>query len=194
MRRTRKKAVRDLFESIRKAHRIIKKMSNAAEPQNKEVFVLCQKCAMQIGSEIEYWEGNETVSVRRLEEYCEEVYRCAQNSPLSGRQICETLEKSITRAFECFEEEIPDDRLEVVFFPYNASMWDSLASIWKAASEDEDCDAYVVPIPYFEKKPDGSFGKMHYEGNLLQAGMNMTIQSVCQILFLYIILTMSIIL
>lgn len=174
MRRTRKKAVRDLFESIRKAHKIIKKMSNAAEPQNKEVFVLCQKCAMQIGSEIEYWEGNETVSVRRLEEYCEEVYRCVQNSPLSGRQVCEILEKSITRAFECFEEEIPDDKLEVVFFPYNASMWDSLASIWKAASEDEDCDAYVVPIPYFEKNPDGSFGNMHYEGDLFPMDVPIT--------------------
>jgi len=38
---------------------------------------------------------------------------------------------------------------EIVFLPYNASMWDSLESIWKAAEEDKDhCNAYVVPIPY----------------------------------------------
>lgn len=38
---------------------------------------------------------------------------------------------------------------EIVFLPYNASMWDSLESIWKAAYEDkEHCNAYVIPIPY----------------------------------------------
>ena len=43
-------------------------------------------------------------------------------------------------------------------------MWDSLESVWKAASEDENCDAYVIPIPYYDRNPDKSFGEMHYEG------------------------------
>ena len=43
-------------------------------------------------------------------------------------------------------------------------MWDSLESVWKAAEEDEDCDVYVIPIPYYDKNPDGSFREMHYEG------------------------------
>ena len=42
---------------------------------------------------------------------------------------------------------------------------DSLESVWKAAEEDEYCDAYVVPIPYYDKNPDGSFREIHYEGN-----------------------------
>ena len=54
-------------------------------------------------------------------------------------------------------------RLEVVFLPYKASMWDSLESVWKAADADPNCDAYVIPIPYYDKKPDGSFGEMHHE-------------------------------
>lgn len=45
-------------------------------------------------------------------------------------------------------------------------MWDSLESVWKAEDEDLECDAYVVPIPYYDKNPDGSFKEMHYEGNL----------------------------
>ncbi len=64
------------------------------------------------------------------------------------------------------KEEKRTGRKEVVFCPYKASMWDSLESVWMAANEDEDCDAYVVPIPYFDKHSDGSFGEMHYEGDL----------------------------
>lgn len=56
---------------------------------------------------------------------------------------------------------------EAVFMPYKASMWDSLESVWKAAAEDPDWDVYVVPIPYFHKNEDESFGEMHYEGTEL---------------------------
>lgn len=58
-------------------------------------------------------------------------------------------------------------RQEVVFLPYKASMWDSLESVWMAADADADCDAYVVPIPYYDKKADQSFGEYHYEANLM---------------------------
>jgi hypothetical protein len=44
-------------------------------------------------------------------------------------------------------------------------MWDSLESVWMAADADPDCDAYVIPIPYYDKKQDGSFGNLHYEGD-----------------------------
>ena len=55
---------------------------------------------------------------------------------------------------------------QVVFLPYKASMWDSLASIYEAASADPSCDAYVVPIPYFTKDEQGKLKDLHYEGNL----------------------------
>lgn len=54
---------------------------------------------------------------------------------------------------------------EIVFLPYNASMWDSLESVWMAAKDDEDCDVYVVPIPYFDKDSEGFFKEMHWEGD-----------------------------
>ena len=46
------------------------------------------------------------------------------------------------------------DRLCFVFLPYKVSMWDSMETVWKAADKDPDCDAYVVPIPYFDKDQD----------------------------------------
>ena len=35
-----------------------------------------------------------------------------------------------------------------------------------AADEDPNYDAYVIPIPYYDKNPDGSFKEIHYEGML----------------------------
>jgi hypothetical protein len=58
------------------------------------------------------------------------------------------------------------ERLEVVFLPYKASMFDSLESVWQAANEDENCDAYVIPIPYYDRNSDFTIREEHYEGNL----------------------------
>ncbi|MBR6268745.1 MAG: hypothetical protein IKR28_10505, partial [Selenomonadaceae bacterium] len=53
---------------------------------------------------------------------------------------------------------------EMVFLPYKASMWDSMESVWQAASNDRDHTiAYVVPIPYAELNPDGSAREWHCE-------------------------------
>ena len=70
-----------------------------------------------------------------------------------------------------FEEET---RFKVVFLPYKASMWDSLESVWKAAAADENCDAYVIPIPYYDKNLDGSFKQEHWEGDQYPADVPIT--------------------
>ena len=56
---------------------------------------------------------------------------------------------------------------EMVFLPYKASMWDSLESVWRAAYEDKDnCLAYVIPIPYGDRNPDGTAKAWHCERDL----------------------------
>ena len=42
-------------------------------------------------------------------------------------------------------------------------MWDSFASIFEAAKEDENCEAYVMPIPYYDKDQEGNLTEMHDE-------------------------------
>lgn len=56
------------------------------------------------------------------------------------------------------------DKTEVVFFCYKASMSDALESVYLAAKEDPSCDAFFVPIPYYDRNPDRSLGQMHFEG------------------------------
>jgi hypothetical protein len=40
----------------------------------------------------------------------------------------------------------------ILFLPYKVSMWDSLESIYQAASQDPECEALVMPVPYFVNK------------------------------------------
>ncbi len=57
----------------------------------------------------------------------------------------------------CIEEKTAQEqsfKKDVVFLPYQISMWDSLASIWEAARNDEKWNTYVIPIPYCERNKD----------------------------------------
>ena len=127
----------------------------------------CQNAAMEVGMMIEAAQGEGVASVHMLEEYCEQLYQAYEavihHRPVNAEEECSVLQKTLARIRDRIRNEIPV-RLEAVFLPYKASMWDSLESVWIAANEDPDCDAYVIPIPYYDRNPDGSLGKMHYEG------------------------------
>ena len=169
---------------MRKYHKtycldLLKTLENVGDKINKEIssrsrkeealFLLenCQQTAIEIGTAIEESEGEGTEAVRLLEDYCEAVYQAheelKQGGRLSsGKQFAKKLRKILSKVKYEINDGIPT-QYEVVFLPYKASMWDSLESVWKAADEDPDCDAYVIPIPYYDKNPDGGFA-MHYRG------------------------------
>jgi len=103
-----------------------------------------------------------------LEEYCEVAYQIheelIQNKNVNTNKIYKLLRQKLIKAANSLKNNITVKK-EAVFLPYKASMWDSLESVWKAADEDAYCDAYVIPIPYYDKNPDGSFREMHYEAD-----------------------------
>lgn len=130
-----------------------------------DVLAKSQNIAIKIGETIEKTEGEGIQTVRLLEEYCEIVWNISQcKSAKELKSLLGTLNIKRSEIVESINDDIPT-RLEIAFLPYKAAMWDCLESVWKAADEDADCDAYVVPIPYYDKNKDGSFGGMHYEGN-----------------------------
>lgn len=170
MRKSQKKQIISAMELLDKAHDAVRK---AAETGNPDVALTlleqCQDSAIQIGGMVEESEGEGFATVGLLENYCEQLFRAyelirqQQSVPVS--KICKNLRKDLIRIENSVKNDIPV-RACMVFLPYKASMWDSLESVWKAADADPDCDAYVVPIPYFDKNPDGSLGEMHYEGDM----------------------------
>lgn len=141
-----------------------------------EALVQCQESAIALGTYIDTLDEKYAGLVHTLEEYCENIYRMSES--LSEENICRKLSKKIQKQLNGLHNSIkydmPEDKKEVVFLPYKASMWDSLESVWKAADADPDCDAYVIPIPYFDKNPDGSFKEEHYEGDQYPAYVPVT--------------------
>ena len=96
----------------------------------------------------------------------QESRTASQGTPqaINGNRIYKNLRKSLIQIENSVKHDIHACQ-EVVFLPYKASMWDSLESVWAAADADPDCDAYVIPIPYYDRRADGSLGTYHYEGN-----------------------------
>ena len=171
MRKFQKKQAEDFAELLMQAHDEIRdaiKKNNTVAAM--AVLADCQEGAVALGKLIEETEGKDSMVIPLLEEYCEIVYRAYQSLE-NGKQadnmtdadkIYDILRKPLCDTMDSIKRDIKV-RLEIVFLPYKASMWDSMESVWQAARDDDNCDAYVIPIPYYDRKPDGSFGEMHYE-------------------------------
>jgi len=170
MRKQRIEKILEILHVFIETHDEIKK--NLDEKKNTlaiDLLVMCQKTAIEIGQLIESSEGEDFITVKFLEEYCETVFNMHKEILNSSNSNSDKIYKNLNISLHKIENSINQDitiRREAVFLPYKASMWDSLESIWKAADADPDCDTYVIPIPYFDKNADGSLNSMHYEGDL----------------------------
>ena len=169
MRKAQKKQAEEFIGLLKEVHgAIIEAVDNNQKDTAMDLLSQCQDGALKLGELIESAEGEGGKTISLLEDYCELVYQIyveiGQGQEVYAEQAAERLGKALAH----IEDSICTDikvRMEIVFLPYKASMWDSLESVWKAAQEDENADAYVIPIPYLDKNPDGSFREMHYEGN-----------------------------
>lgn len=162
-----KKHMLQTVDTLLRANDAIVKTVTSNPKGVAEALVQCQESAITLGTYIDTLDERFAPLVRTLEDYCENIYQMSES--LSDENVCRKVSKKIQKQLTGLQNSIkydmPDDKKEVVFLPYKASMWDSLESVWKAADEDPDCDAYVIPIPYFDKNPDGSFKEEHYEGD-----------------------------
>lgn len=171
-----RKQLFSMWEALQEAQQLLDGM--VRNGQHEEIMGLladCQNEAIAMGSQIEavYGEGCDTVHC--LEEYCESLYHitehmddtedCAGYRALAGEQLAavqETMKKEIA------------DRMEIVFFPCKASEWDCLASIYQAAVQEGKCEVYCVPLPFYELKPDGTYGEIPDERGAYPENVRMT--------------------
>lgn len=178
MRKVQKRQIEELLDLLEQAHDELKRFVENKELGNAmELLGQCQESAVRIGELIEVEEGEDAPTIVKLENYCEVLYKIyeelSSDSITAAVKLYKPLRKALIQVVNSVRNEIKV-RLEVVFLPYKASMWDSLESVWRAADEDEDCDAYVIPIPYYDRNPDGSFCREHYEGGLYPADVPVT--------------------
>ena len=171
MRKAQKQQAEELVGQMEEAHDQIKKYIEQVSIQSAmELLEECQNAGITLGTLIEDTEGEGHPTVALLEEYCELTYQlhealaAGNGKEININKIYKLLRQKLIKVENSFRNDIVI-RIEAVFLPYKASMWDSLESVWKAANEDPNCDAYVIPIPYYDKNSDGSFREMHYEGD-----------------------------
>ncbi|SEW09129.1 hypothetical protein [[Clostridium] fimetarium] len=167
MRKVQKEMALDLIQTLYQLHNNIKFMIDKKETaQAMELLELCQQGAIQLGSRIEEEEGKGFVTIGLLEEYCEIIYQIHEK--IMHNENCGKSYKILHIQLIQIENSIKNDikqRFEVVFLPYKASMWDSLESVWKAADVEDNCDAFVIPIPYYDKNPSGDLKQEYWEGD-----------------------------
>ena len=179
MRKRHKKQCLETLELLREADKeIADKLLAGLKQEALELLAQCQQGAIGLGNFLEgSGNGDEAGGViSQLEAYCELIYRFYSDITAGNltepRQIRKKLDKCINRAVSAVNA-LPT-REEIVFLPYKAAMWDSLESVWKKADADENCDAYVIPIPYCDRNPDGTVREVHYEADLLPKGVPIT--------------------
>ncbi len=170
MRKHQKQQAEELLVQMEEAHEQIRKDIE----QRKVSFAImlledCQNGAISLGTLIEKTEETGCPTVILLEEYCELIYEfhkeLTDGKIAVANKIYKPLRQKLIKIFNSLRYDVKIHH-EAVFLPYKASMWDSLESIWQAADADPECDAYVIPIPYFDKNPDGSFRGVHYEADM----------------------------
>lgn len=173
MRKAQKQKILGIIDSF---HQVQEEIKRALEQNNfilaQDMISELQESAIALGETIEKTEGEVNAAephrtVTCIEEYCEIlfcVFEDINQNNVNGNKVYKSLRKQLIKIENSVKNDIAV-KIEVAFFPYKASMWDSLESIYLAAKADPDCDAYCVPIPYYTLNPDHSFGEMHYEGN-----------------------------
>lgn len=158
-----------IFEKLHEA--IILNLQTEAVDINVlgECAQTAQNIAVEMGTLIEDCEGLGHITVSHLEEYCEVVYSIFESAQETTGISSDEAKVKLDTSLEIIRNSVQSDikiKKLIIFLPYKASMWDSLETIWEAANEDPDCEALVIPIPYYKKNPNGDPIEMIYEGDL----------------------------
>lgn len=168
MRKKSKRDIKKIIETMLEAHNHIMellKSKRIADANN--LLAQCQECAMHIGNVIEKNEGMDTQAVLYLEEYCEQLYRMSKNTAKKYINKCKRqMDDSLHHVEYEVDQKFKISKLKIVFMPYKISMWDCMESVWEAATADDECETFVVPIPYYERDIQGNIEKLCYEGSL----------------------------
>lgn len=145
MYRNEKKALLEICDTMREIHDAL---AGASPEERAELCDAAQQGAIKVGESLEKEDDEKFAdAVHILEEYCERIFRISGEGISTDEDVISLDEavdhtEGVVSTIKC--------RLKVVFFPYKAEMWDSLESFYLAARSDPECDAYLVPIPYFE--------------------------------------------
>jgi len=167
MRKLHQNQILDLLKTLDKVIDEIKRLlKNNLIPAAINLLADCQDSAINACGFIREMHSEGTKTGGLLIEFSELLYKASTeiNNEKNPNKFADKFKDKLRIIKNSVNNELKPNKIEIAFFPYKASMWDCLESIYLAAKDDPACDAYVVPIPYYDRLPGGAFGQMHYEG------------------------------
>lgn len=167
MRRYQKKQLLEKFNILYDAHAYMEQLLSNRQ-DIAEMLGDCQGVAIEIGTELEKYVDAQEKPIRLLEDYCELVYQISERRfPIDPAQLAAPTRTELDQKLKLAETSLKEDveeRLVVVFFPYKASMWDSMEMVWKKLQQDGNAHCIVVPLFYYIKDRERNKVKKCYEG------------------------------
>lgn len=153
----RKQQKKQVSEQLSTLHEACDELHKHSEQTFIDLCAEIQEFVSGIFNFVESTAGEGTVTATLLGQFYEMLFKATQYE-VTTEQLIDFIKKIDNSLYD-----LKIDKIEIAFFCYKASMSDCLASIYFAAKEDQDCDAYFIPIPYFDRTGDGGIGQMHLE-------------------------------
>lgn len=148
-----KKKLLDLMDTIYEMTEILSNVNMQQE--------YISQCLVACNTIKENMDINCSITINIIDKIIDNYKQLQLNIELDSEVVNKIL-KRIMLLKNNFEQEVYV-KLNIVFFPYKASMWDSMESIYIEASKDRDCVVSVVPIPYYTFIKDKKH--INYEGD-----------------------------
>ena len=171
IRREIKEQIKMVTESLKKFHESMSRLATVDDEQLiLQLLANSQEVSINLGNMIENNFKNTEHVIGSIEEYCETLYNMYEliaSGEAAGSESKLVLCRMLGEALSKFVNETQKicRRREVVFLPYKVALWDSFDGLWRECMQDEDCDVYVIPIPYYYKDARCDVLKEVFEGN-----------------------------
>lgn len=153
----RKKRISELVDTIYEMLEILYKLHD-----KNSAIDDCLAAVSVILEQLENEKDTPKKTITKLYSIRENFYYLRNDNKIISKENIIFLKNEVILTKTIFKDEVKA-KLNIVFFPYKASMWDSLETVYEAALKDEDCIAQVVPIPYYKLSKDNAI--QTYEGN-----------------------------
>lgn len=165
MRKAQKRSLLEVVALLCKMHEKMQVFIEKREYENVRLLMSdCMQTILQVGEIVKKVEDDECILNASVHDYHRSLSTILSEKHQSYQSdIIRLLDEKLFDVEKKIKEDIIE-KIEIVFMPYKASMWDSLESIWLAAKKDTSCEVHVVPIPYYDRDENSALGKYHYEG------------------------------
>ena len=126
-----------------------------------------QNNIVSFGTLTESIKGEDCNTVKLLEQYLEVIYKVAKYVQKFDENKYAECDEEVKDTFASISEAIDSEivnRRSVLFLPVKAKHFSSMRMAYEMEEATSDTDVYVMPLPYYYKKYDGSFkDEMHID-------------------------------